>query len=677
MKKCACLFLLLIIAPLGSAQQQKFRSGLFLHHSTGYRIWGPNESPTSVPAEIDAYNRSHTLTDSSTFTLREQHWPPTPDNEWSRWHAIFDNAEPDADIRPVIAANKIVMIKSCFPSSQVWGGIGSAADTTTPLVKSIANYKWHWRNIVNIMKRLPDNFFVIWTNAPLAPGVTTRDQAALADKFCRWAKDTLAAGLDPACGPFPKNVYVFDVFHLLAGDDGILPMMYAVDSTDSHPNRAATLLAAPILVREIFDAAIAYEKTFPVIEKKFPLLTLPYSRIDMGIIPLGQSRDTVITIGNAGTDTLKIADISSTGNIHRSRPAAMNIPPGGVQRDTIRFTPASLGTASGMIIIASNDAASPDTVTVVGTGTGTPVLTVGNAALHFGMVAIGEFKDTTITIGNAGTDTLRITAISSTGSVFSARPSAMVIAPRTSIQDTVFIKPDRFGSFVDSLIIRSDGGVDTIELSGASPFPIMVLSDPSIDYGKVRMDSTAAKHVVVTNASINTLRIDSLSGRTRQFAASLPALPILVSVHDTLMITLRFTPDSAGAFADTMCIYSNQQKTSEHIGLIGRGTSVTSVSFTRGSLPDTYALEQNFPNPFNPSTTVRYAVPMKSQVRLQIINVQGQLVAELVNGERSAGWHEITWSGGATGLYFYRLEATAIDAPERRYVSVRKMLLLK
>lgn len=263
MKTCAAAVVLLLVVSTCALPQERFRTGIFLHHSTGYRIWGPNESSTSMPAEIDSFNRAHAFMADTAFTFLEQHWPPTPDNEWSRWHAIFANKEPGADIRPLLAAAKIIMIKSCFPSSQLWGGDGTARDTSTPEVKSIANYKWHWRSIAGAMRTMPGNFFVIWTNAPLAPGITSSEQAALSDRFCHWAKDTLAAGLDPVFGAFPKNILVFDIFHLLAGADGKLLLKYAVDSLDSHPNRAATERAAPVLVRETLTGALLYERNQP------------------------------------------------------------------------------------------------------------------------------------------------------------------------------------------------------------------------------------------------------------------------------------------------------------------------------------------------------------------------------------------------------------------------------
>jgi hypothetical protein len=73
-----------------------------------------------------------------------------------------------------------------------------------------------------------------------------------------------------------------------------------------------------------------------------------------------------------------------------------------------------------------------------------------------------------------------------------------------------------------------------------------------------------------------------------------------------------------------------------------------------------FCLEQNYPNPFNPSTTLRYALPEAAHVTLVVYNGLGQKVAELVNGEVKAGYHEARWEAVAlaSGIYFARLTAT-------------------
>ncbi len=96
------------------------------------------------------------------------------------------------------------------------------------------------------------------------------------------------------------------------------------------------------------------------------------------------------------------------------------------------------------------------------------------------------------------------------------------------------------------------------------------------------------------------------------------------------------------------------------------------------SVPTNFRLLQNFPNPFNPYTTIRFDVPVKSRVKLMVFNIIGQLVQEIMNEEVTAGYYEKKWNGGvASGIYFCRIEATAVDDPGRRFVDVKKMLLLK
>lgn len=267
MKKSLFFFLLLTITTACIySQPLKFRSGIFLHHSTGECIWGPNGSSTSIPQQMQVYNNLHGYTGTNAVTMNELWWPVEDDNEWWRWHRIFENQDTGAVITPFFSSNRIIVIKSCFPSSNVeaWGVPG---DTAYPDYKTVYNYKWHWRHILRVMRMHPQNFFVIWTNAPLVPNQTNSTEAYLSHCFCKWAKDTLAHGLDPVFGQFPQNVYVFDFFHKLVGSNWMLQLQYASGPDDSHPNASATALVAPQFVNEIFNASIAYETVYGIEEE--------------------------------------------------------------------------------------------------------------------------------------------------------------------------------------------------------------------------------------------------------------------------------------------------------------------------------------------------------------------------------------------------------------------------
>ena len=81
-------------------------------------------------------------------------------------------------------------------------------------------------------------------------------------------------------------------------------------------------------------------------------------------------------------------------------------------------------------------------------------------------------------------------------------------------------------------------------------------------------------------------------------------------------------------------------------------------------LPTTFDISQNYPNPFNPLTTIKYQLPMLSEVKLVIYNVLGQKVRTLLNKQMEAGYHSVIWDGRndegravASGIYIYRFEA--------------------
>jgi hypothetical protein len=89
------------------------------------------------------------------------------------------------------------------------------------------------------------------------------------------------------------------------------------------------------------------------------------------------------------------------------------------------------------------------------------------------------------------------------------------------------------------------------------------------------------------------------------------------------------------------------------------------------------ALLQNFPNPFNPATTIEYAVMVESPVEISVFDVHGCRIATLVDENKSPGRYHVVWDGRnergemvASGMYLYRLTVGEFD-------SVRKMLVIR
>lgn len=101
------------------------------------------------------------------------------------------------------------------------------------------------------------------------------------------------------------------------------------------------------------------------------------------------------------------------------------------------------------------------------------------------------------------------------------------------------------------------------------------------------------------------------------------------------------------------------------------------------SVPDEFALLPSYPNPFNPSTTIKFTTPTESIVNLIIYDINGREIVKLVNQKLNAGYHHAIWSGKngsgnqvSSGVYFYRIVANATDGSEQ-FIQTDKMMFVK
>jgi len=110
-------------------------------------------------------------------------------------------------------------------------------------------------------------------------------------------------------------------------------------------------------------------------------------------------------------------------------------------------------------------------------------------------------------------------------------------------------------------------------------------------------------------------------------------------------------------------------------------TTVEVVKAGTGSCVDSpnaegFSLSQNYPNPVNPITKIRYALPgvgdQPSAVRLEVYNILGEKVATLVNEQQPPGYKVVTWNAKdvGSGIYFYRLQAG-------EFVETKRMVVIK
>ncbi len=102
---------------------------------------------------------------------------------------------------------------------------------------------------------------------------------------------------------------------------------------------------------------------------------------------------------------------------------------------------------------------------------------------------------------------------------------------------------------------------------------------------------------------------------------------------------------------------------------------INNPNATTVEIPKEFALAQNFPNPFNPSTKIQFAIPVEGKVSLKVFDLTGREIANLVNEVKAPGNYEAIFNGAnvASGVYFYRINVSG----DKKYESVKRMVLIK
>jgi len=189
---------------------------------------------------------------------------------------------------------------------------------------------------------------------------------------------------------------------------------------------------------------------------------------------------------------------------------------------------------------------------------------------------------------------------------------------------------------------------------------IMVWKDVISDVGIKFVDATSAAQPEIKVA--NTL-INQWEELTFDFSSRIGVYPV---VKDQIVIFPEF--DLTGRTQDNICYFDNISfSPSNSVGVDNRSET----------LPQGFALEQNFPNPFNPFTTLRYDLPEDSFVNITIYDMMGRQVSTLVSSQQTAGFKSIQWnaindkgSPVSAGLYLYTIQAG-------KFRHTKKMVLLK
>jgi len=102
------------------------------------------------------------------------------------------------------------------------------------------------------------------------------------------------------------------------------------------------------------------------------------------------------------------------------------------------------------------------------------------------------------------------------------------------------------------------------------------------------------------------------------------------------------------------------------------------VGEENSTIPKDFILYSNFPNPFNPSTIIKYALPEPGNVKIEVFNIMGEKIEKLIDSRQDKGFHQLEFDGSnlSSGIYFYKVEFQS-NENNKNVASVKKMLLLK
>ncbi len=300
-----------------------------------------------------------------------------------------------------------------------------------------------------------------------------------------------------------------------------------------------------------------------------------------------------------------------------------------------------------------------------------PYLTV--SPLDFDTTQINVPVTRTTAVMNGGAQPLVVNSIAATGPFTVTPNTPQTIPPQGSLELAVVYDAQTLGEQTGTLTVAHNGP------GGALQCPLVGMTVTSylqwvngtdIDFGEVPVNTTDSAAVVIRaqgNIPTGILNI----AMSDPFSIGI-GLPVLLNPTQTLILRPRVTPTQLGVVDGMMIITHTAPSSPDTVFLHATGTPNLSVPTTPSDLPTAYRLEQNYPNPFNPTTTIVFDLPRATSVKLNVYDINGRLVHELVNGELAAGHHAAHFDGAGfpSGMYLYRL-----TTPE--FSDLGKMLLLK
>lgn len=315
-----------------------------------------------------------------------------------------------------------------------------------------------------------------------------------------------------------------------------------------------------------------------------PQISPSSSSLDFGSVTIGQQGTENVTFTNAGGSDLTISMLTLTGaefavsGITTPR----TITAGQTAALTITFHPTATGSATGGLVITSNDPTNPTVnISLTGSGTNTPVgqLTSNPTTLSFGDVNTGTKASKQIVLTNTGNAAVKISKITASGTGFSV--SGVTVPATVNASQSVTLKvdfaPTTTGSASGTVTVTSDAKVPTltIALTGTGVQAGLNVSPTTFNYGSVVNGQTKSQTFSLTNTGSATLTIAQISVSGAGYTVSGLSTPAMIAAGQSASFRAVFAPTTAGNLSGTVTISSNAPNSPSKVTLSGTGVAAS------------------------------------------------------------------------------------------------------
>lgn len=225
---------------------------------------------------------------------------------------------------------------------------------------------------------------------------------------------------------------------------------------------------------------------------------------------------------------------------------------------------------------------------------------------------------------------------------------------------------------VNGNVLESEPGNLAVAIPAGTP----QISFSDLNFGVALINDSLFANLKIENSGTAPLEILGMSfSNPNAFGFQNLSLPFTIPAKDSSEVELFCFSQSPANFDEKVYIFSNSLANYDTVNIFAE--IVLSALENFNEIPKVFSLEQNFPNPFNPITTIKFGIPKESFVKLTIFNVLGQKVKTLVSEELQPSFYSLKWNGTndfgnlvSSGVYFYKIETGD-------FKQTKKLLFLK